>query len=98
MVVYFSVIIYTHSLNPCSRPHMSGLLSHLSDEPGNNGNISVRRKTDSDMTVDLYRYYIASFCRKKTCLLEDHIFERYLLGPAGTHTCRPRIAGQPGHA
>ena len=77
---------------------MSGLLSHLSDEPRNDGHISVCRKADRYMTVDLYRYHIASFSRKKTCLFKDNILERYLLGLALTKTCRPRIARQPDHA
>ena len=44
---------------------MSDLLSHLSDEPGNNGNISVRWKTDSDMTVDHASIVAADHCETR---------------------------------
>jgi len=45
---------------------MSDLLSHLSDELCNDGHISVRRKADGNLTVDLYRYRIASFYSTST--------------------------------
>lgn len=55
---------------------MSCLLSHLSDELRNDSHISVCREADGDMTVDLYRYRIASYSRKKTGLIEDHFLKR----------------------
>lgn len=58
---------------------MTDLLSHLSDEPRNNGYISLCRKANCHMAVDTYRYHFAAVGWKEAGILEDHILERNLL-------------------
>ncbi len=73
---------------------MTGLLSHLSDEFGNDRHISVRRKANGHMTVNIYGYNIAALGWKKTGLLKDDFFKGNFLTLRVATACKHYIAGQ----